>query len=46
MRGFLDWVVFLTVFCFVGLYLQGCTITVTADIPSKQIQDWFTGKKK
>jgi hypothetical protein len=25
--------------------LSGCTVTITADLPSKQIQNWFTNKK-
>lgn len=29
-----------------SLFLQGCTVTITTDIPPKQIQDYFFSKDK
>ena len=28
------------------IVLTGCSVTISYDLPSKQIQDWFVGKKK
>jgi hypothetical protein len=44
-ESLISWLFLLASLTLVAIMIAGCSVTVSYDLPSKTIQDWFVGKK-